>query len=64
MNNQNLKKAGDAASLLGVSKMFLYRLPKEVPGVYRFGRAVRYDVEELRAWAGSTGAGNEQTVKS
>jgi predicted DNA-binding transcriptional regulator AlpA len=51
MNEQHLHKVREAARALGVSKTFLYKLPRGTPGVYVFGRAVRYDVEELRAWA-------------
>jgi hypothetical protein len=48
---KQLQKNTGAAKALEVSKTFLYKLPPGTPGVYRFGRAVRYDVEELRAWA-------------
>ena len=36
---------------LNLSREFLYRLPEGTPGVYKFGRAVRFDLDELRAWA-------------
>ena len=58
-----LLKAPKAARELGVSKGYLYKLPKGTPGIYVFGRAVRYDVEQLRAWGGGASARNEQTVK-
>ena len=48
---RELQKVAEAARGLGVSRTFLYKLPRGTPGVYVFGRAVRYDVEELRAWA-------------
>ena len=40
-----------AAKELGMSKFFIYRLPKKTPGLYRYGRALRVNVEELRMWA-------------
>jgi predicted DNA-binding transcriptional regulator AlpA len=40
-----------AAKMTGLSKFYLYRLPKDVPGRYRFGKAIRFDIDELRAWA-------------
>ncbi len=46
-----LFNANKAAQLLDVSKMWLYRLPPETPGVYRLGRAKRFDPEALKAWA-------------
>lgn len=39
-----------AARALGVSKTFLYKLPKGTPGIHRLGRAARFDVEALRSW--------------
>lgn len=51
MTERQLQKAEPAAKALGVSKTYIYKLPHGTPGVYVFGRAVRYDVEELRAWA-------------
>ena len=47
----DLEKADKAAKALKVSKIYLYRLPPETPGVFRFGRAKRFDVEVLRNWA-------------
>ena len=47
-----LATAAEAARELGVSRFYLYKLsPRETPGVYRFGRAKRFSVEELKAWA-------------
>lgn len=40
-----------AAKALSVSKFYLYRLPLGTPGVYIFGRAKRFDIEELREWS-------------
>jgi hypothetical protein len=44
-------KVEQAAKELGMSKFFIYRLPKDTPGLYRFGRALRVNVQELREWA-------------
>lgn len=41
----------EAIEVLKVSKEFLYKLPKDTPGVYRFGRAIRFNIEELKDWA-------------
>ena len=48
-----LLNAMRAATRLGVSRQFLYRLPKRTPGVYRFGRALRFDIQRLNEvrWA-------------
>ena len=40
-----------AAKELGMSKFFIYRLPKDTPGLYRYGRALRVNTAELREWA-------------
>jgi hypothetical protein len=44
-------KVEPAAKELGISKFTIYRLPKSTPGIYRYGKALRVNVEELRAWA-------------
>ncbi len=44
-------KVEQAAKELGMSKFFIYRLPKDTPGLYRYGRALRVNVQELRQWA-------------
>ena len=44
-------KVKEAARELGMSPFFIYRLPKDTPGLYRFGRALRVNVEEFREWA-------------
>ncbi len=46
-----LFKADKTAQLLDVSKMWLYRLPPETPGVYCLGRSKRFDPEALKTWA-------------
>ena len=38
-----------AALAVGVNPLFLYRNAHELSGVYRAGRALRWDIEELRA---------------
>ncbi|MDR4485571.1 MAG: hypothetical protein R3B95_20655 [Nitrospirales bacterium] len=40
-----------AARELGLSKFTIYRLPRTTPGIYRYGKALRVNVEELRQWA-------------
>ena len=40
-----------AAKELSMSKFWIYRLPKDTPGLYLYGRALRVNVEELRQWA-------------
>ncbi len=44
-------KVEEAARELGMSKYWIYRLPKDTPGLYTFGRALRVNVGELRQWA-------------
>lgn len=44
-------KADEAAKELGISKFTIYRLPKTTPGIYRYGKALRVNVKELRTWA-------------
>ena len=46
-----LFKADKTAQLLDVSKMWLYRLPPDTPGVYCLGRSKRFDPEALKTWA-------------
>lgn len=43
----------DAAAKLSVSRNWLYRLPPDTPGVYSLGRAKRFNVKEILAWAKS-----------
>jgi len=37
-----------AAHEMGMSTYWIYRLPKDTPGLYQYGRALRVDVEKLR----------------
>jgi hypothetical protein len=41
----------EAAKEMGVSKFLIYQLPKDTPGLYKYDRALRVNIEELRAWA-------------
>ena len=49
----SLVNSGDAARLLGVSRAHFYRMLKSgrAPGPVRLGGAVRWRLNELRAWA-------------
>jgi len=49
--NEELQKAKPAAKAIGCSASALYRKAKrgEAP-CYRFGKALRFDVTELRLW--------------
>ena len=44
---QKLVAVERASQALKVSRGFLYKLPKNTPGVYRVGRTVRICIEEL-----------------
>lgn len=46
-----LFSAREAAAKLGLSHLFLYRLPTDTPGIHVFGRLKRFDVTALRKWA-------------
>lgn len=46
-----LEDVNEAARKLRVSKTYLYKLPPDTPGVYVFGRAKRFCVDELKQWA-------------
>ena len=52
-------KVEEAAKELALSKVFIYRLPKDTPGRYRYGRALRVNVEELREWAKRQATGEQ-----
>ncbi len=57
MDNSNFKAVDTvtAAKMLGLSTSYLEKLrlyqPEKSPPFIRIGRAVRYPVEALRAWA-------------
>ncbi len=46
-----LADATKAARALKLSTSYLFKLPKDTPGVYKFGSALRFDVAVLRQWA-------------
>jgi hypothetical protein len=48
---EGLETIDEARRALKVSRSYLYRLSADTPGVYVLGRAKRFCVEELRAWA-------------
>ena len=41
----------EAAKQLNLSISWFYHLPSDVPGILRFGRALRIDLEKIRQWA-------------
>ena len=41
----------EAAAQLNLSLSWFYHLPANVPGILRFGRAKRVDLEKIRQWA-------------
>jgi hypothetical protein len=49
-----------AAKEIGLSKFKIYRLPKNTPGLYQYGRALRVNVEELRNWARGQAKSNQE----
>lgn len=44
---QDLVAVEQASQALKLSKGFLYKLPRNTPGVYRLGRTVRFCIDEL-----------------
>ena len=60
----NLLNVSQVAQVLGCSKHFLYRKAEtgQVP-VYRLGKALRFDPDELRAWARCALRAVERTSK-
>ncbi len=45
-----LVKTREAAQAVGLSRFFLYRHSSEISACYRGGKALRWDVQELRLW--------------
>jgi len=43
-------KTREAAQAVGLSQFFLYRNANHIPAAYRAGRALRWDVSELKEW--------------
>ena len=63
IETSNLTKAEDTAYAVGLSKFTLYKLAKknEIPH-YRCGKAIRFDVNEVKAWMKEeTGPGGNET---
>ena len=48
----------EAATLVGLSPYFLYRNSKVFPGAYRAGKALRWDVGQLKAWMANQASQN------
>jgi hypothetical protein len=40
----------EAEKEMRMSRWWFYRLPPDTPGIYRYGRALRIDVQQLREW--------------
>lgn len=55
-------KVAEAVKELGMSKFWIYRLPKDTPGLYFYGRALRVNVEELREWAREQAKGTHESL--
>jgi len=57
MNNSiatlKLVSTKEAATLVGLSPYFLYRNSKVFPGAHRAGKALRWDVAQLKTWMAS-----------
>ena len=45
-----LANTRSAAKAVGLSPWFLYRNAKQIPASFRAGRALRWDIEALKAW--------------
>lgn len=45
-----LVRTADAAHAVGLSPSFLFKNSSRLPGVYRAGRSLRWDVCELKRW--------------
>ena len=57
----NLLRADEVAKLLGVSREFIYKKAEaRVIPAYRLGRALRFDPEELLAWARTQNAAKDE----
>jgi hypothetical protein len=48
---RELAKIKQAEKELKLSREFLYRLPPGTPGVFKFGRSWRCDIDILKQWA-------------
>jgi excisionase family DNA binding protein len=56
-----LATRSEAVKRLMVSKQYLYKLPRNTPGIYRFGRAIRINLEELKGWARLSAESDEES---
>lgn len=56
-DDDNLATIHGAMQALSLSREFLYHLPPGTKGVYRFGRALRFNLVELKEWARTQAAG-------
>jgi predicted DNA-binding transcriptional regulator AlpA len=45
-----MAKTKEAAKAVGLSTFYLYRNADRIPATFRAGRALRWDIELLRAW--------------
>ena len=50
MSAHKLSTIRQAAEQLSVSPRFLYSLPKTTPGLVKFGKSLRVDVEQIRQY--------------
>ncbi len=62
---KGLLKVNEVSELFGLSPEFIYKKAEagDIP-VYRFGRALRFDPEELRAWARTQNATKDDQGQS
>jgi hypothetical protein len=53
METARLVTVAEAQQHTGLSREKLYMIAREAPdgAVFRFGRAIRFDLDRLRAWA-------------
>ena len=49
-NMGNLEKTRVAAKEVGLTPWYLYKNSEKLPGAYRAGKALRWDINELKAW--------------
>ncbi len=50
-DEEPLERVEAAIVALKMSRTYLFKLPNDTPGKYRFGRAVRFNIRELKEWA-------------
>ena len=43
----------EAAKETGMSPFYFYRLAKDTPGIYKYGRSLRINLDEFREWGRS-----------